>query len=136
MKTLLRTLGIGAVAVGLLALPGAWIVDRAAGRDLLVVEAHAGDVVETNRALWELDGGGREAVPSIYGTPRGVERLLFVPPEKIVSPAEDPGSSLYLKAAGDHPFQAQTLWYFGVPTAIGAVLVGGGLLLASRRKKP
>jgi len=134
MKALFKVFGLGALAVGLLTLPAAWAVDRAAGRDLLVVEAQDQVVVETNRGLWELDGGGKEGVPAIYGTPRSVERLVFVPEGKILVPPEDPGVSLYLKSGDDHPLQAQTLWYFGIPTAIGALVVGGALLLIGRRK--
>jgi hypothetical protein len=133
VKGLLRVLGAGAVVVGVLVLAGVWLLDGSAGRDLLVVEAFADDVVETNRGLWELDGGVREEVPGIYGTPRNVERLVFVPEERVVRPAEDPSLALYLKSGDDHPLQVRTLWFFGVPTAVGGVLVGGILLLLSRR---
>ncbi|MCK6479199.1 MAG: hypothetical protein HUU06_04810 [Planctomycetaceae bacterium] len=126
-----KVLGLGAIVVGLLVLPGVWVVDRTAGRDLLVVEAHAQDVVELNRALWEQD---KEGVPAIYGTPRTVERLAFVPEGKVVKPAEDPSLEMYLKRGDDHPLQVQTLWYFGVPTAVGGVLTGLGFLLLARRK--
>jgi len=133
MKALLKMLGLIALAVALLILPAAWGADRAGGRDLLVVEASSEDVVETNRGLWELDGGGKEGVAAIYGTPRGTERLLFVPERKVLVPKEDPSLSIYLKKGDDHPLQAQTLWYFALPTAVGAAVAGVVLLLLSRR---
>jgi hypothetical protein len=136
VKALVRVLGASALALGLLAYPAAFALDRSSGRDLLIVVAAAdAGAVETQRGLWEIDGSPKEGVPSIYGTPRGVERLVLVPEGKILRPAEDPALSLYLKAPGDHPVQAMTLYYLALPAALGGVVAGAGLLFAASRMK-
>ena len=91
--------------------------------------------VRTNRGLWELDDSPQGKVAEIYGTPaKGVERILFAPADRILRPKEDPALTLYLNRGDDHPLQVQTVYYFGVPTAIGGVLVGLALLLLARRR--
>jgi hypothetical protein len=136
VKRLLRVLGIAGLLLGVLAYPAAFAVDAACGRDLLIVEA-SGDAgaVDTQRGLWEIDGSPKAGVPAIYGTPRGVERLVLVPEEKVLRPKEDPSLSIYLKKQGDHPNQAQTLYYFALPAAIGGVVAGALLLLLASRMK-
>ena len=137
MKGLLRVLGFAGLAVGVLAYPAAWGVGAAAGRDLLIVEAADAASVEANRGLWEIDGSEKKGVPGIYGTPRGVERLVLVPADRVFRPREDPSLAIYLKRAGDHPTQAQTLFFFALPSTIGGLVAGGAFLfLASRRKSP
>lgn len=137
MKGFLRALGIAGIAVGLLAYPSAFALDRAAGQDLLIVEAGDAASVDANRTLWELDGSKKEGVPSIYGTPRGVARLVLVPEAKVLHPKEDPSLAIYLKTAGDHPNQAQTLYFFALPATIAGLVAGTALLLvASRMKGP
>jgi hypothetical protein len=135
VKRLLRLLGAAGLALGVLAYPAAWAVDAAAGRDLLIIEAAAADAVDAQRGLWEIDGSPKEGVPSIYGTPRGVERLVLVPPGKVLVPKEDPALSIYLKAAGDHPTQAMTLYFFALPAAVGGIVAGAALLLVASRMK-
>ena len=131
----LRVVGLGAVVTGLLVLPAVWAIDSAAGRDVLLVDAADASSVEVQRGLWELDESPRAGVPAIYGTPsRGIERVVFAGEDRILHPREDPTLILYLKRGDDHPIQAQMLWYFGVPTAIGGVLLGGVLLLLARRR--
>ena len=138
MAGLLRPLGAAALAVGVLAYPAAWAVDAVAGRDLLVVEAADAAAVEVNRGLWELNGSPKAEVAGIYGPPvgKGATRLVGVPESKVLRPKEDPTLAIYLKAADDHPVQAQTLYYFALPAALGGTVVGAGLmLLAARRKR-
>jgi len=135
MKRLLRVLGIAALLLGVLAYPAAYAVDAAAGRDLLIVEGVDAASVDANRGLWEIDGSPKAGVPAIYGTPRGVERLVLVPDAKVLRPKEDPSLSIYLKEAGDHPNQAQTLYYFALPAAIGGLVAGAALLLIASRMK-
>ena len=132
----LKVVGLGAVVTGLLVLPGVWVLDRACGRDVLLVDAADAASVEVQRGLWELDDSPKAGVPAIYGTPsRGSERVVFAGEDKILHPKEDPSLTLYLKRGDDHPIQAQMLWYFGVPTAVGGVLLGAALLLWARRKR-
>ena len=136
MKALLRGLGFAGIAVGLLAYPVAYGVGAAAGRDLLIVEA-AGDpaAVDANRGLWEIDDKPKDGVAKIYGTPSEVERLVFVPEEKVLHPKEDPSLSIYLKQPGDHPTQAQTLFFFAKFATIGGLVAGAALLFLGRRKQ-
>ena len=133
----LRVVGLGAIVTGFLVLPAVWAVDRAAGRDVLLVEASDEKGVEVQRGLWrDLDGSPKEGIPAIYGTPTGTERIVFAGEDTILHPKEDPSLTLYLKRGDDHPIQTQMLWYFGVPTAVGGVLLGIVLLLLARRKRP
>ena len=129
-----KLLGVGALVVGALVYPAAWALDRAAGVDLLIVTAADDASVAANRGLWEMDGGPKKEVPSIYGTP-GKEpmRFVFVGSDRVFRPKEDPSLSLYLLRAGDHPLQAQTLYFFALPTALGAVMTGAARLLLGRR---
>ena len=138
MKALLRGLGFAGIAVGVLAYPLAFGADAALGQDLLVVEAADAASVDANRGLWELDGSKKEGVAGIYGTPRPpAARLVLVPEGKVFHPKEDPALAIYLKQAGDHPTQAQTLFFFALRATIGGLVAGGALLfLASRRKDP
>lgn len=139
MKALLRGLGFAGIAVGVLAYPLAFAVDAAAGQDLLIVEA-SGDsaAVDANRGIWELEGSPKSGVAGIYGTAgKAPTRLVLVPADKILRPKEDPSLAIYLKQAGDHPTQAQTLFYFALPATIGGLVAGAALLfLASRKKEP
>lgn len=137
MRKVLRLLGFAGIAVGVLAYPLAFAADRAAGVDALVVAAADDRSVEVNRGLWELNDRPKDGVASIYGTPaKGTVRLVAPPADRILHPKEDPSLTLYLSRAGDHPLQAQTLWYFALPTTIGGLVAGAGLLwLACRMKK-
>lgn len=130
-----KRLGAAALVAGLAALPAAWALDRLAGREVLVVAASDEASVEINRGLWELNGGPRAEVPSIYGTPTGAPvRVVFAGEGRVVSPAEDPSLSLYLKRGADHPLQTRTLYYAGSIAAAGGVLLGVLLLLLGRRR--
>ena len=103
--------------------------------DVRIVAAADDASVKTNRGLWELDESPGDKIPEIYGTPaKGVERIVFAPGDRILHPKEDPALTLYLNRGDDHPLQVQTVYYFGVPTAIGGVLVGLALLLVGRRR--
>ena len=138
MKGLLRGLGFAGIAVGVLAFPLAFGADAALGQDLLVVEAADAASVDANRGLWELEGSKKEGVAAIYGSPRPpAARLVLVPDDKVLRPKEDPSLAIYLKQAGDHPTQAQTLFFLALRATIGGLVAGGALLwLASRKKAP
>ena len=138
MKSLLRGLGFAGIAVGVLAYPLAFGANAVLGQDLLVVEAADAASVDANRGLWELDGSKKDGVAAIYGTPRPpAARLLLVPADRVLHPKEDPSLAIYLKRAGDHPTQAQTLVFFALPATIGGLVAGAALLfLASRKKEP
>ena len=60
-------------------------------------------------------------------------RVVFVPSDRVLRPKEDPDLALYLQRPGDHPLQARTLYFFALPTALGAVVTGLALLLLGRR---
>jgi hypothetical protein len=129
----LRPISLAAIIAGAISLPAAWALDRAAGVELLPVLAADEATVSVNRDLWS-EG---EPVAPIYGAPaeRPV-RVLFVPEEKILRPKEDPSLALYMKNEGDHPLQAQTLYFFGTYATAGFLLAGAaGLFLASRRSR-
>lgn len=137
MKKVLRALGFAGLAVGALAYPAAFALDRAAGTDALIVTAADAAIVEVNRAGW--DGTSKVEVPGLYGSPfKGTERLVFADPANLLHPKEDPSQTLYLLKGSDHPLQAQTLFYFALPATVGGLLAGAALLwLACRmgRKK-
>lgn len=131
-----KILGVGALVTGALVLPAAWAVDRAFGQEILLVHAADGASVQVQRGLWEMDGCPRDGVAAIYGTPSMERvRVVFAAEGRILHPKEDPSLTLFLHQADDHPLQARTLYYFGVPTAIGGVLLGAALLLLARRKR-
>jgi hypothetical protein len=125
----LRAISLASVAAGVLALPAAWALDRAAGRELLPVLAADAATVAVNR---ELRSEG-DPVAALYGAPAEKPvRLLFVPAEKILVPEEDRSLALYMKQEGDHPLQAQTLYFFGGWATAGFLLSGlAGLAVAS-----
>ena len=136
MGRIVRNLGIAGLAVGVLAYPAAWAVDRAAGEEVLVVQAADPSSVETNRGLWELNGSAKEEVPGIYGSPtKAPVRLVFAEAANVLRPKEDPTRALYLLREDDHPLQARTLYFFALPATV-AGLAGGALLLwlSCRRK--
>ncbi len=138
MKKVLRVFGFAGLAVGVLAYPAAFALDRAAGTDALVVTAADAAIVEVNRATW--DGTSKAEVPGLYGSPfKAPERIVFADPANLLHPKEDPTQTLYLLKGSDHPLQAQTLFYFALPATIGGLIAGAALLwLACRmgRKKP
>jgi hypothetical protein len=136
VKKALRVLGFAGLAVGVLAYPAAFAVDRAAGTDALIVQAADADSVATNRGMWEINGSPKAEVPGIYGSPtKAPVRLVCAKAEALVRPPEDPSLTLYLMQAGDHPLQAQTLWYFALPATLGGLVAGALLLWLSGRKK-
>ena len=133
MQGLLRVLGFAGLALGVLAYPAAWAVDRAAGTEVLIVMARDAASEETERGLWELNGSERAEAASIYGTPtKEPVRLVFADPARVLRPKEDPSLVLYLLRDGD---QAQTLWYFALPATAGGLVAGAALLFLSSRMK-
>jgi hypothetical protein len=131
VRGILKVLGLLGLAVGVLAYPLAFAVDRAAGREVLIVTAWESEVVELNRSLWD---GTKKEVPGIYGTPTGEPvRLVGPPAGKLLQPEEDPSVTLYLKRGDDHPLQAQTLWYFALPATVAGLVAGALLLLVGSR---
>jgi len=135
VKKVLRILGFAGIAVGVLAYPLAFALDSAAGVDALVVTAADDATVEVNRATW--DGKTKSEVPGLYGSPfKAPERIVFANKANLIHPKEDPSQTLYLLRTGDHPLQAQTLFYFALPSTIGGLVAGAALLwLACRMGK-
>jgi hypothetical protein len=135
VKKTLAAAGIAILAAAVLAHPAAWILDRAAGTDVLLVTAVDPAAVEANRVLWEMDGSPKGEVPGLYGTPSKAPIRLVAPAEgSLLRPKEDPDRLLYLLRDGDHPLQVQTLWYFALLGTIAGIPAGAALLWLGRRK--
>lgn len=137
MTTIRRYLRRAALIVGFggagLALLTAGVLDKGLGRDVLMLAPHDAETVELNRLLYSPG----DSVPEIYGNPLSRQaRVLFVDPERIVKPEEDPTLSLLPvdKAGGDNPLQVQTIWFFTRFVA-GGLLVVGIVGLFIRRKR-
>lgn len=114
MRRLPHRIFWGACAFVLLCPLAGGFADRVWGREVILLKSvHDPEVVEMQKALWELDQG---PVPEIYGDPKEEPvRVLSPAGEDLIVPEEDP-SLLLLKAdpsKGKHPFQVKTLW-FGV----------------------
>jgi hypothetical protein len=136
VKSRLAAAGIAVLAAALLAHPAAWILDRAAGTDVLLVTAADASIVEANRVLWEMEGSPKAEVPALYGTPSKAPIRLVLPAEgNLVRPKEDPDRLLYLLREGDHPLQAQTLWYFALLGTIAGIPAGAALIWLGRRRR-
>jgi hypothetical protein len=86
----------------------AGITSAAWGRDVVLIVPVDADLVALNRMDWTK---GQPIAP-IYGTPIQQVRVVFPNPEKLIHPLEDPSIALYKNERGDHPLQAQTLWFF------------------------
>lgn len=139
MKKILRILGLAGLAVGVLAYPAAFAVDRAAGMDVILVSPRDEAGIAIERFNWESEGSPRAPVhiAEIYGNPfeKGAPtRLVFAKEGNLLRPKEDPATTLYLLRGDDHPLQAMTLWYFALPSTIGGLVAGAVLLWLSCRK--
>ena len=84
------------------------IVSAAWGRDVVLIVPFDADLVPLNRLDWTR---GQPVAP-IYGTTIQRMRVIFPDPGKIIAPLEDPSLTLYKNERGDHPLQAQTVWFF------------------------
>jgi hypothetical protein len=135
-----RRLGVAALGAALLAIPAGYVLDRAAGVDVVLILPHPPEAVELNRSV--RDAG--DPVAEIYGTPVGGDaeaaaapgrarttRVLFPRAERTIRPVEEPGTTLLVldKQAGDNPLQAVTVRYLARTVALGAAAVGAALLV-------
>ncbi len=101
------------------------LLSAASGREVVLVNPDAPDVVEANRALWTAG----EPVAKIYGTPLGEPmRILFTDSARIIVPKEDPTLTLYTvdKTKGENPLQVQTVWF-----AVRLTMYASGSLMAA-----
>jgi hypothetical protein len=114
-------LGFGGVV---LVLAGAWGVDQALGRDVLLLSPDSDFAVELNQEDYA-DGVWDGTIPEIYGNVSDVPvRVISPDPERILRPKEDPSITLLIKGADYNPFQAQTLWLFARFAMIGLGALG------------
>ena len=125
---------IGGFSGAALLLLTALILDRAFGRDVVVIVPHAPEVVNLNHLMYEAG----EPVAEIYGVP-GSERYRVILPnkERVIIPEEDPKLTL-LKVdprAGDHPLQAKTVWFVATRGALVLIILGV-IALFFPRKEP
>ena len=113
-----RAIAAALFALAALSYLAAWAIDRAAGEELLPVTAADETTVAANRGLWELNDRPKGEVAAIYGTPaKNPVRIVFASRARVLRPKEDPALALYVMPPGDHPLQAQTLYFFALPTA-------------------
>ena len=127
MKGFLRASTFAALGVGVLAWPSAWLLDRFAGREVLIVVPADAASVEANRSIWTKG----EPVAPIYGTPSAAPaRLLFPDESRILRPAEDPSLTLFMEKQGEHALRSQNLLFASRYVAVGGIVAGIlGLLL-------
>lgn len=118
MARLLRVAPAVFVALGLLSLAAAFGLERFASTEVRIIVPASEEEVNLNRSLW-VEG---DPVVDIYGVPSGDPvRVLFVSPDRIIHPAEDPALALLPvdKQAGENPLQVQTAWFFAWRAAAG-----------------
>ena len=124
---------IGGFSGAALLLLTALILDRAFGRDVVMIVPHAPEVVDINRLTYEAG----EPVAEIYGLPGG-ERYRVILPDKarIIIPEEDPKLTLLNVApqAGDHPLQAKTVWFVATRGAPVLIILGVIALFFPRKE--
>ena len=124
---------IGGFSGAALLLLTALILDRAFGRDVVMIVPHAPEVVDINRLTYEAG----EPVAEIYGLPGG-ERYRVILPDKarIIIPEEDPKLTLLKVApqAGDHPLQAKTVWFVATRGAPVLIILGVIALFFPRKE--
>lgn len=139
MTNIRRYLRRAALIIGFggagLALLTASVLDKGFGRDVLMLAPHDAQTVELNRLLHSPG----DSIPEIYGNPLSRQaRVLFVDPERIIQPEEDPSLSLLPvdKAKGDNPLQVQTIWFFTRFIIGGLLVLGIAGLFIPRSKSP
>lgn len=136
MKGLRIAVGL-ALGLAVLAPVTAWLVDRGFGRDVLPVAPSSPEAVRANKVLHEQG----DPVPEIYGVPGQRQlRVLFVPTDRILRPAEDPSLRLLLidKQRGENPLQVKTVYFLAwriMAGLVAAALLGFGLLLLLQRRR-
>jgi hypothetical protein len=140
VKKALRILGFAGLAVGVLAYPAAFAMDRVAGQDVILVSPRDEAQIAIERFNWESEGSPKAPVhiAEIYGNPfeKGRPMRLVAPrAEALFHPPEAPEVTLFFKKDSENPFQAMTLWYFAFPATIGGLVAGALLLWLSCRKK-
>jgi len=131
-------------ALAALAVPFAWALDRAYGRDVILL-ATVNDEVEQEAARYFSDHASREgdarreAVAAIYGTlgtPEfGTERVLVFDDAVLIVPDEDPALSLRPAGSageGDYPVQSRSVRFVANRVTL-AGLLAVLVLLAARR---
>ena len=116
----------------LIALAGAWGIDRTTGEDVLIISSYDQGTVELNQILYE-EG---DAVAEIYGSPlsRPV-RVILPDSDRLIRPVEDSSITLLQvdKSKGENPLQVQTVWFFARYVAYGFLALAFAGLLIPRR---
>ena len=128
MRKTLLVLAVGAFAVAVLALSGAWVVDRTWGREAVPMGGDF-DPAPDEVALATAEG------IEVYGTPLSKEPLRFLVFDEsrlFRPPGMDAVVLLEPAPEGSYDYQAVSLWFPARQLAAGAALTGVVLLLVRR----
>ncbi|NOZ01975.1 MAG: hypothetical protein GXP54_08830 [Deltaproteobacteria bacterium] len=137
MMIWIRRIGFVLLACAFLAPAGAYLLDAALGREVLIITPKSRESIEMDREMWEKG----DPVAEIYGIPSDrTVHVLFIDPAKLITPKEDPSLVLLPvdKQAGENPLQVKTVFFMAWRAAAG-FLAGGLFFLGlawfmSRRK--
>jgi hypothetical protein len=136
-----RRVALAAAGLGVLAWAAAFAVDRALGRDVVVVVPHR-DAAEADvaRALWRADGSPRTPrdVASVHGRVVDETRVVVRDEGRLRRAEEDPAVALYPVDPDDgRPVQVRTVYFAArVASAVLAAVALLTLLLGRRREAP
>lgn len=120
-------LAVAAVAVAALTPLAALVVDRAWGREVLLMAPHDPKAVALNRALWS----SGEPVAPLYGNSMSeAVRVIVVDSTAVFHPDEDPRLALMpVGGASRRPLQSRTLWWAARWAVLGSIAAAAGCLL-------
>jgi hypothetical protein len=130
-----------ALAAAVLAYPAAYALDRACGKNVVLLAGAAYDERTVKQRRGEFDDSitdpdeRRKAVAEIYGptTKAEVLRVLFVDEGDLIRPVEDKELALLAPAKdGSHRVQTASAYFAAKMTALGAAAAAGVLLLLRR----
>jgi len=124
-----------AIDVAVMAYPIAYALDRAAGRDVVLLAGPAYDAAGVKQRRAEFDDSikdpdeRRKAVAELYGptTKAEVLRVLFVDDAQVIRPTEDPSLALVPPASGGGRWVQSASAFFAAKIA---VLVAGAAAVA------
>lgn len=130
-----------ALAVAVLAYPAAYALDRACGKDVVLLAGPAYDAATVKERRDEFDdsikdpAARRKAVAEVYGPTTKAQdlRVLFVDDADIVRPAEDPTLALLPPAKdGAHRVQAASAYFAAKMAALGGAAAAAALIILRR----
>ncbi|MBI3857246.1 MAG: hypothetical protein HY293_16290 [Planctomycetes bacterium] len=138
MRKLLLAGGIGAFVVAALTYPVAGLIANNAVEAWVIVAKDPGSIA-VEREIFEPPKGVskespayRDAVMRIYGVPTDEPiKVIFVPKEKFIHPAELPSMTLLPKETNYNPTQLKSVYFIAPRAVIGASATGALLLVIS-----